>query len=154
MGRLWKTACLVLKGSRISTARFPTGCGGLWKTLVSVGEFWEYEMPEQANTRQITTAGFPQPSFRCEGIRRLLFVIFFCCQSSSGIGRALPSSTNNGGEYRANRQPYLKQWKRLSSLFFSPGVPVCHFFEWPSLAENRWPNTGRKLTTAIGHSAW
>lgn len=47
MGRLWKTACFdrrtqghetseVTRRLEVTTAQFPTGCAGLWKTLVSI----------------------------------------------------------------------------------------------------------------------
>jgi hypothetical protein len=47
MGRLWETACFdrrtqghetseVTRRLEVTTAQFPTGCAGLWKTLVSI----------------------------------------------------------------------------------------------------------------------
>lgn len=35
MGRLWKTAYSIL-GSEITATRFPTGCAGVWKTLILI----------------------------------------------------------------------------------------------------------------------
>ena len=109
-------------------------------------EFWEYEMPEQANVHQITTTGFPPPSPRCGGARWLLRRgTLFSCQSSDGTQNGpLRSAKEVDSEQIDNFIPSCGNV--LSSFFFSPGVPKRHFFEWTSLAENRWPSSGRKLT--------
>ena len=116
MGRLWKTASLVSDGFVIRVTRFPTGCAGVWKTLFLDQGLLDYGMLEKANTHRVTTTGFPHPSSRCGGARRLLRRgTLFSCQSSDG--------TQNGSLSDRQRRRWIaskqtsKLWKRLSSLF-------------------------------------
>jgi len=64
--------CSMKKCAGITTARFPTGYPGPWKTLSSIPGLQDYEMAGQADSQETIPAGFPQPLFRCEGSRRLL----------------------------------------------------------------------------------
>jgi hypothetical protein len=90
-------------------------------------EFWEYEMPEQANIHQITTAGFPHPSLRREGTRRRRRDTLFNCQSSDGIQEIL---------FRLAKEVDSEQADSLISssenafrhFFFSPGVRRASLF--------------------------
>ena len=72
----WKAlrsrGCSLKKCAGITTARFPTGYSGPWKTLISVPRLQDQKMTGQADSQETTPAGFPQPLFRCEGSRRLL----------------------------------------------------------------------------------
>ena len=71
MGRLWKSLAVprkVLSSERRDSHRL---CRGVENPHLD-REFWEYEMPEQANVHQITTPGFPPPLSRYGGARRLL----------------------------------------------------------------------------------
>ena len=72
----------VKKRAWSTTTRFPTGCAGPWKTLVSIRWCRSYEMREQKRVPRISTASFPPPLYRGQGARRLLLVVLFFCQSS------------------------------------------------------------------------
>ena len=104
-------------------------------------------MLKQANIHQMSTTGFPHPSSQCQGTQRRLRDALFSCQSSDGIRIPFRSVKEVASKLIDNLIPI--SGKRLSSLFFSPGVPKRHFFEWPHLAENRWPSSGRKLTPTV-----
>lgn len=60
------------QSSDLTTARFPTGYSGLWKTLVSVPDLQDYHLTEQAYIQELTPAGFPQPLLHHQNLRLLL----------------------------------------------------------------------------------
>ena len=74
----------VKKRAWSTTTRFPTGCAGPWKTLVSIRWCRSYEMREHKRVPRISTASLPQPLYRGRGglLLLLLLVLFFTCQSS------------------------------------------------------------------------
>jgi len=83
-----KQTALGTRGSSVkkrawsTTTRFPTGCAGPWKTLVSIRWCRSDEMREQKRVSRISTASLPQPLYRGRGGLLLLLVPFFTCQSS------------------------------------------------------------------------
>jgi hypothetical protein len=84
-----KQTALGTRGSSVNkrvgstTTRFPTGCAGPWKTLVSIRWCRSYEMREQKRVPRISTASLPQPLYPGRGgLLLLLLVLFFTCQSS------------------------------------------------------------------------
>ncbi len=60
----------------LATVRFPTGYSGLWKTLVLVPRFQDFHLTGQVNSRELATAGFPQPLLHYKNLLLLLEVLF------------------------------------------------------------------------------
>ena len=106
----------------------------------------DYEMPEHAHIQQVTTAGFPQPLFRCEGIRRRRGGSLFNVKVQVGI-KSGPLFDQQRRWISSKQTTSSQAVKKPFRRFFSHlEFAVRHFFEWPHLAENRWPHDGRKLT--------
>lgn len=72
----------VNKHAGLTPTRFPTGCAGPWKTLVSIRRHRSHEMREQKRVSRVATTSFPQPLYRGQSAQRLLLVSIFNCQSS------------------------------------------------------------------------